>query len=70
MLDHVFLAVISALRKALEDGFLERQVLEERFQADILLGDLTWETSYSLPGEGTSARIEIPETVAPDRATA
>ena len=25
---------------------------------------------HSLPGEGTSARIEIPETVAPDRATA
>jgi hypothetical protein len=57
MLDHVFLAVIGALRKALEDGFLERHVLEERFQADILLGDLTWETSYSLPGEGTPPRV-------------
>ena len=57
MLDHVFLAVIGALRKALEEGFLERQVLEERFQADILLGDLSWETSYSLPGEGSPPRV-------------
>ena len=31
---------------------LERQAFEERFQADVLLGDLTWETSYALPGEG------------------
>ena len=57
MLDHIFLDVIGALRRALESGFLERQALEERFQADVLLGDLSWETSYSLPGEGVPPRV-------------
>ena len=36
---------------------LERQAFEERFQTDILLGDLTWETSYGLPREGTPPRV-------------
>lgn len=51
MLDHVFTDAISALRDAFEAAFLERQPFEEHFQADVLLGDLTWETSYGLPGE-------------------
>src|SRR3954465_10797669 len=57
MLDHAFLDVIGALRRAFEAGFLERQALEERFQVDVLLGDLSWETSYSLPGEGLPPRV-------------
>ncbi len=56
MLDHVFTDAIGALRDAVESAFLERQAFEERFQADVLLGDLTWETSYSLPGEGLPPR--------------
>lgn len=52
MLDHVFTDAISALRDAFEAAFLERQPFEEHFQADVLLGDLTWETTYGLPGEG------------------
>lgn len=56
MLDHVFTDAIGALRDAVEGAFLERQAFEERFQADVLLGDLTWETSYSLPGEGEPPR--------------
>ncbi len=56
MLDHVFTDAIGALRDAMESAFLERQAFEERFQADVLLGDLTWETSYSLPGEGLPPR--------------
>jgi len=51
VLDHVFTDAIGALRDAVEGALLERQAIEERFQADVLLGDLTWETSYSLPGE-------------------
>ncbi|MBX3312832.1 MAG: hypothetical protein KF906_00805 [Actinobacteria bacterium] len=51
MLDHVFTDAIGALRDAVEGAMLERQAFEERFQADVLLGDLTWETSYALPGE-------------------
>ncbi len=56
MLDHVFTDAIGALRDAVESAFLERQAFEERFQSDVLLGDLTWETSYSLPGEGAPPR--------------
>ncbi len=57
MLDHVFTDAISALRDAFETGaLLERQAFDEHFQSDILLGDLTWETSYGLPGEGTPPR--------------
>jgi hypothetical protein len=56
MLDHVFTDAIDALRVAMEEARLERQALEERFQADVLLGDITWETTYGLPGEGTPPR--------------
>jgi hypothetical protein len=57
MLDHVFTDAISALRDAFEAAFLERQPFEEHFQSDVLLGDLTWETSYGLPGEGLPPRV-------------
>jgi len=51
VLDHVFTDAIGALRDAFDASFLERQPFEEHFQSDVLLGDLTWETSYGLPGE-------------------
>ena len=54
MLDHVFTDAISALRDAFGNAFLERQAFEEHFNSDILLGDLVWETTYGLPGEGAS----------------
>jgi hypothetical protein len=57
VLDHVFTDAISALRDAFEAALLERQAFEEHFQADVLLGDLTWETSYGLPGEGSPPRV-------------
>jgi hypothetical protein len=57
MLDHVFTDAITALREAFESAFLERQAFEEHFQVDVLLGDLTWETSYGLPGEGLPPRV-------------
>ncbi len=63
MLDHVFTDAIGALRDALESALLERQALEERFQADILLGDITWETSYGLPGEGSPPRVQADLTL-------
>ncbi len=63
MLDHVFTDAIGALRDALEKAMLERQAFEERFQTDVLLGDLTWETSYSLPGEGMPPRIRCDITL-------
>ena len=63
MLDHVFTDAIGALRDALEKALLERQAFEERLQADVLLGDLTWETSYGLPGEGTPPRVQADLTL-------
>ncbi len=63
MLDHVFTDAIGALRDTVESAMLERQAFEERFQADVLLGDLTWETSYALPGEGSPPRARADITL-------
>ncbi|MEX0847542.1 MAG: hypothetical protein WD023_07160 [Ilumatobacteraceae bacterium] len=57
MLDHVFTDAIGALRDAFENAFLERQAFDEHFQVDVLMGDLSWETSYGLPGEGQPPRV-------------
>ena len=57
MLDHVFIDAISSLRDAFDAAFLERQPFEEHFQSDVLLGDLTWETTYGLPGEGLPPHV-------------
>jgi len=57
MLDHVFFTAIEAIRGALEESLLERQPIEEQLKADVLLGDLTWESSYSLPGEDVPPRV-------------
>ena len=63
MLDHVFTDAIGALRDALENALLDRLAFEERFQADVLLGDLTWETSYGVPGEGLPPRVRADLTL-------
>jgi len=63
MLDHVFTDAIGALRDTVVGAMLERQAFEERFQADVLLGDLTWETSYALPGEGSPPRARADITM-------
>ncbi|MGH9304566.1 MAG: hypothetical protein ACRDZ5_09165 [Acidimicrobiales bacterium] len=57
MIDHILLDVIGALRGAFESALLEQQAVEERFQVDVFLGDLSFETSYSLPGESSPARV-------------
>lgn len=63
MLDHVFTDAIGALRDALENALLERQAFEERFHTDVLLGDLIWETSYGVPGEGHPPRVQADLTL-------
>ena len=63
MLDHVFTDAIGALRDAFENALLERQAFEERYKIDVLLGDSTWETSYSLPGEGLPPRVQADITL-------
>ena len=57
MLDHVFMDAIGVLRETFEGALLERHALEERLQVDVLLGDVSWESSYSLPGEGLPPRV-------------
>jgi hypothetical protein len=63
VLDHVFTDAIGALRDAFEGAMLERQAFEERFNVDMLLGDMTWETSYGLPGEGLPPRVQADITL-------
>jgi hypothetical protein len=63
MLDHVFTDAIGAMSDAMVGAFLERQAFEERFQVDVLLGDVTWETSYGLPGEGQPPRVRADITL-------
>ncbi|HUD17372.1 MAG TPA: hypothetical protein VMQ59_08915 [Acidimicrobiales bacterium] len=59
MLDHVFTQLVSSHRHAFEAALLQRQAVEERFQVDVFLGDISFETSYSLPGEERPARIRV-----------
>ncbi len=59
MLDHVFHQLVSSHRHAFEAALLQRQAVEERFQVDVFLGDVSFETSYSLPGEERPARIRV-----------
>ncbi len=63
MIDHILLDVIGALREAFEGALLEQQAVEERFQVDVFLGDLSFETSYSLPGEQSPARVRADLTL-------
>jgi hypothetical protein len=59
MLDHVFAQLVMAFRGSFEGALLQRQAVEERFQVDVFLGDVSFETSYSLPGEERPARIRV-----------
>lgn len=63
MLDHVFTDAIGAMREVFEAAHLERQAFEEHFHSDVLLGDLTFETSYGLPGEGLPPRVRVDVTL-------
>ncbi|MGH9171438.1 MAG: hypothetical protein ACRD0Z_11290 [Acidimicrobiales bacterium] len=63
MIDHILLDVIGAIREAFEGALLEQQAVEERFQVDVFLGDISFETSYSLPGEGHPARVRADLTL-------
>jgi hypothetical protein len=63
MLDHLFLDAVAALRQALDDALLERQPGEDRLAVDILIGDLVWETSCSLPGDGIPPRVRADLTL-------
>ncbi len=57
MIDHLLVAVIDAIHDSFDKALLQRQAVEERFQVDVFLGDISFETSYSLPGEEHPARV-------------
>jgi hypothetical protein len=63
VLDHGFLSVVAAVRATLERALLERRAGEESLTMDLLLGDLAWETTYALPGEGEEPHITAELTV-------
>ncbi len=57
MLDHLLVDLIGTVRSCCDRALLQRQAVEERFQVDVFLGDVSWETSYSLPGEEQPPRV-------------
>lgn len=59
VLDHLLVDLIAALQDSFDRALLERQAIEERFQVDVFLGDVSFETSYSLPGEGQPPRVRV-----------
>lgn len=63
MLDHILVDIISAIRRSFDQALLQRQAVEERFQVDVFLGDVSWETSYSLPGEEQPPRVRADVSV-------
>ncbi|HEX3794413.1 MAG TPA: hypothetical protein VHV57_07925 [Acidimicrobiales bacterium] len=63
VLDHILVDFISAVRRSFERALLQRQAVEERFQIDVFLGDVSWETSYSLPGEQQPPRVRADVSV-------
>jgi hypothetical protein len=63
VLDHLLVDVISSIRRSFEQALLQRQAVEERFQIDVFLGDVSWETSYSLPGEEQPPRVRADVSV-------
>jgi hypothetical protein len=63
VLDHILVDIISLIRHSFDEALLQRQAVEERFQVDVFLGDVSWETSYSLPGEEQPPRVRADVSV-------
>ncbi len=63
MLDHLLVDLIGTIRSSFDRALLQRQAVEERFQVDVFLGDVSWETSYSLPGEEQPPRVRADVSV-------
>jgi len=57
VIDHILVDLIAAIRGSFDDALLQRQAVEERFQVDVFLGDVSFETSFSLPGEEQPPRV-------------
>jgi hypothetical protein len=57
VIDHILVDLITAIRASFDEALLQRQAVEERFQVDVFLGDVSFETSFSLPGEEQPPRV-------------
>ncbi len=57
MLDHLFLDAVGVLRAAIDSSLLEHAGQDDRLVYDLLNGDLVWETSVNLPGDGDPPRV-------------
>jgi hypothetical protein len=62
MFDHAFLSAVEAIRRSFDGALLTREPGDERMQYDLVSGDLTWEVSYALPGEGRPPRVRADVT--------
>jgi hypothetical protein len=58
MLDHAFVQAVAAMRSALADALLQRTQTDEHFGLDLVTGDVTWETTFTLPGEDEVPRVQ------------
>ncbi len=63
MLHHVLFDLIGSLRLGLRDAMLEGGGLDEQLHIDVLLGDTTYETSVSLPGEEAPPHVRADVSV-------
>jgi hypothetical protein len=63
MLDHVFLDAVGTLGAALADSLLERNRQDDRLAMDLLLGDVVWETSVTLPGDSEPSQVRADLTL-------
>lgn len=63
MLDHAFVQAIAALRDALDNALLTRNAADEHYLLDLVSGDTTYETTYTLPGEGSTPRVQATITL-------
>ena len=61
MLDHVLIEVVSTIKDSCEDSMLESADLDEHLLHDVWLGDITYSSSFSLPGESDppASRVDI-----------
>jgi hypothetical protein len=57
MFDHLFLDTVGVLQAALDASLLEHAGQDDRLVFDLLTGDVVWETSVSLPGDGDPPRV-------------
>lgn len=57
MIDHVFINLVNAIQQSLETSMLEPLPNEDHLLLDVYLGDMHFESAYTLPGETYPANV-------------